>query len=109
MSSVYRERFRPPGIRPRLRLLFPVFWLVRLPTRRARCASRPTSPRGGEASKRNAHSASKSPHSFFLVLSGPVSPHPASSLRELADLPTTWGGESRNRPEAARPGSPPPG
>src|SRR6266852_2668499 len=51
----------------------------------------------------------RAPHSFFLVLSGPVSPHPASSLRELADLPTTWGGESRSRPEAAHTGSPPAG
>src|SRR6266851_6631433 len=32
------------------------------------CASRPTSPRGGEASKRNAHSASKSPQ---LLLPSP--------------------------------------
>src|SRR5712692_8238427 len=44
----------------------------RLPTRRARFASWPTSPRGGEARS---------------------TPHPARSLRELADLPTSWGGD----------------
>src|SRR6266851_6762465 len=78
--------------------------LVRLPTRRARCASWPTSPRGGEASKPNTHSASKrSTKSFFPVFSGLVSPHPASSLREHADLPAWRGGEIRLR---ARPHSP---
>src|SRR6266851_199714 len=81
--------------------------LVRLPTRRARCASRPTSPRGGEASKPNAHLASKRPtKSFFPVLSGLVSPHPACSLRELADLPAWRGGEIDPRGAGRRDGSP---
>src|SRR6266851_7897561 len=78
-----------------------------LPTRRARCASWPTSPRGGEASKPNAHSASKRPtKSFFPVFSGLVSPHPASSLREQADLPAWRGGEIDPRGAGRRDGSP---
>src|SRR5216684_6530945 len=42
-------------------------------------------------------------NSFFPVLSGLVSPHPACSLRERADLPAWRGGEIRLR---ARPHSP---
>src|SRR6266849_4974629 len=51
-----------------------------LPTRRARCAGWPTSPHGGEAKCKL------------------DTPHPASPLRELADLPTRWGGEMQARP-----------
>src|SRR5712692_450929 len=55
--------------------------LANIPTRRARCASAPTSPHGGEASYAS---------SIFSE-----HPHPAGSLRERADLPTWWGGELR--------------
>src|SRR6266851_1748066 len=55
--------------------------LANIPTRRARCASAPTSPHGGEASYAS---------SIFTER-----PHPAGSLRERADLPTWWGGESQ--------------
>src|SRR6266849_412544 len=47
------------------------------PTRRARCAGWPTSPHGGEAKCKL------------------DTPHPASPLRGLADLPTRWGGECK--------------
>src|SRR6266852_4079275 len=45
-----------------------------LPTQRARCAGWPTSPHGGEAKCKL------------------DTPHPASPLGGLADLPTRWGG-----------------
>src|SRR6266849_7641038 len=63
-------------------------WSTQLyrPARRARFASRPTSPHGGEV---NAFSISCSRGTINSV----VSPHPACSLREQADLPTRWGGE----------------
>src|SRR5713226_3895573 len=65
-----------------------------LPTRRARCAGWPTSPHGGEAKCKL------------------DTPHPASPLRGLADLPTRWGGEMQARysppgEPAARAGRPP--
>src|SRR6266852_2708042 len=63
-------------------------WSTQLyrPTRRARFASRPTSPHGGEV---NAFSISCSRGMVNSV----VSPRPACSLREQADLPTGCGGE----------------
>src|SRR5712692_6697756 len=80
----------------------------RLPTRRARFASWPTSPRGGEA-RLPTHPAPTSPLRGEAKLAptprpAPTSPlrgeaklaptpHPASSLRELADLPAWRGGE----------------
>src|SRR5216683_1205475 len=65
-----------------------------LPTRRGRCAGWPTSPHGGEAKCKL------------------DTPHPASPLRGLADLPTWWGGEMQTRysppgEPAARAGRPP--
>src|SRR5712692_112008 len=64
------------------------------PPRRARCAGWPTSPHGGEAKCKL------------------DTPHPASPLRGLADLPTRWGGEMQTRysppgEPAARAGRPP--
>src|SRR5713101_3857439 len=66
-----------------------------LPSRRARCAGWPTSPHGGEEAKCKLDT-----------------PHPASPLRGLADLPTRWGGEMQARcsppgEPAARAGRPP--
>src|SRR6266852_3461149 len=65
-----------------------------LPTRRGRCAGWPTPPHGGEAKCKL------------------DTPHPASPLRGLADLPTWWGGEMQTRysppgEPAARAGRPP--
>src|SRR6266851_3568193 len=68
--------------------------LVRLPTRRARWASTPTSPRGGEAR----YASGPVPTPLFRVFCLAVTPHPASSLREHADLPTVWGGELAPHP-----------
>src|SRR6266851_44457 len=72
---------------------------MRLPTRRARWASTPTSPRGGEAR----YASGPVPTPLFRVFCLAVTPHPASSLREHADLPAWRGGEIRLR---ARPHSP---
>src|SRR6266851_7370935 len=98
--------------------------LANIPTRRARCASAPTSPHGGEASyassifterphpasyavrplpnvptrRARCASAPTSPHGGEASCESSIfseHPHPASSLRELADLPTWWGGELR--------------
>src|SRR5713226_4575761 len=57
-----------------------------LPTRRGRSAAGPTSPHGGEAKCKL------------------DTPHPASPLRGLADLPTRWGGECKlDTPHPASP------
>src|SRR5229473_1399164 len=75
-SSIFSEHPHPAGRRAtRVRSL------ANIPTRRARCASAPTSPHGGEASYAS---------SIFTER-----PHPAGSLRARADLPTWWGGELR--------------
>src|SRR6266851_2785202 len=79
-----QARYSPPG-EPAARAGRPPHTVGRrnassiLPTRRARCAGWPTSPHGGEAKCKL------------------DTPHPASPLRGLADLPTRWGGEMQAR------------
>src|SRR6266851_4615546 len=69
--------------------------LLNVPTRRARCASAPTSPHGGEASYASSI-FSERPHPASCESSiFSEHPHPAGSLRERADLPTWCGGELR--------------
>src|SRR5216683_1073744 len=86
-----QARYSPPG-EPAARAGRPPHTVGRrnansiLPTRRARCAGWPTSPHGGEAKCKL------------------DTPHPASPLRRLADLPTRWGGECKlDTPHPARP------
>src|SRR5713101_3857440 len=94
-----QARYSPPG-EPAARAGRPPHTVGRrnansiLPTRRARCAGWPTSPHGGEAKCKL------------------DTPHPASPLRGLADLPTRWGGEMQTRysppgEPASRAGRPP--
>src|SRR5260370_41221122 len=73
---------------------FPVLGLVRLPTRRARCASRQTSRVAGRRDTPPGR-----PLRLFPVPSGLVSPPPAVSLLRPAGLPPSPGG---------RGGAPPP-
>src|SRR5713226_402278 len=86
-----QTRYSPPG-EPAARAGRPRHTVGRrnassmLPTRRARCAGWPTSPHGGEAKCKL------------------DTPHPASPLRGLADLPTRWGGECKlDTPHPASP------
>src|SRR5216683_380029 len=104
-----QARYSPPG-EPAARAGRPPHTVGRrnansiLPTRRARCAGWPTSPHGGEANAssilrtRRARCAGwpTSPHGGEAKCKLDT-PHPASPLRGLADLPTRWGGEKANQ------------